>query len=365
VVLAPDGSLWSWGGEDTGWPVLGRGQNGGPVFSTELQPVGTTRDWVQVTAGQDHNLALKSDGTLWAWGANYRGQLGNAQTGVRSTQNLPVPVAPGNDWTRAEAGSVCSYALKKDGTLWAWGLNNFCQLGIGSWMDSPTPVQVGTATNWTLIRAGGVSAGGIQADGTLWIWGGSPGLGNTTPRSPKNLMVPIRISSGKPWVDLAVTYNLWAAVRSDGSLWVWGRDAPGYTGTSQALGEAPARLGDEADWVSVSISRDNLLLRKRNGSWWQITPPDNGAGQIVTVPLSLPGAALAGDTAAGAVAVVTPEREVWAWGTVLGQRSAKDKTIAFAGGLLRRFGWNTDWDQGPGDRVRCDTPWRIRNLDPR
>jgi alpha-tubulin suppressor-like RCC1 family protein len=241
LVLAPDGSIWTWGGENLGWPTLGLGQtNGIAAFRTVLQRISPATNWVGVSAGSDHNLALKADGTIWAWGANYRGQLGDGYSGRRAgsakpaMQSSPVASAPGNDWAQVEAGSVCSYALKKDGTLWSWGLNNFCQLGIGSWVDSAVAVQVGSATNWMLVRAGGVSAGGIQSDGSLWIWGGSPKFGNTVPQSTSNLLVPTRISPDANWVDLSVDYNLWLAVKADGTLWAWGQLAHAYTGAPQS-----------------------------------------------------------------------------------------------------------------------------------
>jgi hypothetical protein len=323
LVLAPDGSLWSWGGEDLGWPALGRGDTNGRNFSPELGRVGSDKDWVQISAGQDHNLALKADGSLWAWGANYQGQLGNGQFGRAggtaglAMEHRPVPSAPGHDWAQVEAGSVCSYAIKTDGTLWAWGLNNFCQLGIGSWIDSPKPVRFGTATNWTIVRAGGVSAGGIQSDGSLWIWGGSPKLSNTKPQSPENLMVPVRVSPDTNWVDLTVTFGLWAAVKSDGTLWEWGREAGHFGGSPYASPEIPTRIGDGADWRSVSGDKDGLLLRKRDGSRWRMRPWANDAAGGDLSLLPLPTNSLGGDTAFGAFVVLTPDREVWAWARCL------------------------------------------------
>ena len=364
VVLAPDGTLWSWGAEDLGWPVLGRGSTNGANFSPNLGRIGADQDWVQVSAGQDHNLAVKSDGSIWAWGANYRGQLGNDSPGVSKTQTQPVRSVEGHDWKRVEAGSVCSYALKTNGTLWAWGLNNFSQLGIGSWVDSSSPVQVGTASNWVVVRAGGVSAGGIQSDGSLWIWGGSPALGNTTPQNRENLLVPTRVSSGTNWVDVAVTFRLWAAIQADGTLWVWGLDAPQYTGAAEATGEVPTSLGSDRDWQSVSASTGHLLLRKRDGSWWLMTPSGPGRSGAGLVRLDLPPQAREGDTALGSVAVIH-DRTIWGWGTVLGERPVKDRVVAFLAERVRRMGWKVGWDEGADGKVQRDQPWPIRSSPPK
>ena len=109
LVLAPDSSLWSWGGQDRGWPVLGLGKMN---LTASLVRVGSQTDWAYVSAGDDHNLVLKSDGTVWAWGANYREQLGDGNRGTKLTNGLPnfqdrpVHTVAGSDWVKVEAGSV-------------------------------------------------------------------------------------------------------------------------------------------------------------------------------------------------------------------------------------------------------------------
>src|SRR6476660_1882846 len=118
LVLAANGTMWSWGGQDRGWPVLGLGETS---VTANLLRIGSETNWVFVSAGDDHNLALKSDGTIWAWGANYRGQLGDGNKGMKLTngtpnlQDRPVHTVEGSDWVEVQAGSVCSYALKRDG----------------------------------------------------------------------------------------------------------------------------------------------------------------------------------------------------------------------------------------------------------
>src|SRR5438309_297689 len=107
LVLAPDGSLWSWGGEDRGSPVLGQGKMN---LTANLVRIGSERNWVSVSAGDAHNLALKSDGTIWAWGANFRGQLGDGKyggklsNGTLRVEHRPVHTVEGSDWVRVEAG---------------------------------------------------------------------------------------------------------------------------------------------------------------------------------------------------------------------------------------------------------------------
>jgi hypothetical protein len=366
LILAPDGSLWSWGGEDRGFPVLGLGKMN---LTANLVRIGLETNWVFVSAGDAHNLALKSDGTIWAWGANFRGQLGDGRyggmlsNGTFNEEHLPVHTVDGTDWVRVQAGFTTGYALKRDGTLWAWGLNNFGQLGIGSWADSPKAVQVGTATNWAKIRSRGVSAAGIQSDGSLWIWGGSPRLGNTTPQSSQNLLVPVRFTSGTNWVDVAVAFNLWLAVKSDGTLWAWGRDAHTFTGASPDACETPTQIGHETDWQSIRSSRggDYDLLRKRDGTFW-IMDASHEDRPLKFSKVGLPPNIVAWDAGGGAVAAITEEGEVWTCGTVLGQHRTMYRFVRFAEELCWRVGWKVRWTYRPTRIVRAQ-PWQLRNVD--
>ncbi|NLH74160.1 MAG: RCC1 repeat-containing protein, partial [Verrucomicrobia bacterium] len=124
------------------------------------------QDWtfVQVAAGGYHTLALKRDGTLWAWGLNEDGQLGD---GTREDKSRPVQVGTASDWAAVAAGYWHTVALKRDGTLWAWGDNQYGQSGDGTTEDKSRPVQVGTATDWAAVAAGLWHTVALKRDGTL------------------------------------------------------------------------------------------------------------------------------------------------------------------------------------------------------
>ncbi len=95
-------------------------------------------------------------------------------------------------------------------------------IGNGSFKDAATAVQIGTATNWIKIVAGGVNTAGIQSDGSLWVWGANLSVGNTTPLSTNNLLIPTLLSDETNWVDAVVDYNIGFSIKSDGTLWAWG-----------------------------------------------------------------------------------------------------------------------------------------------
>jgi alpha-tubulin suppressor-like RCC1 family protein len=124
----------------------------------------------QISAGYAHSIALKSDGTLWAWGYNGDGELGDGSTTDRYT---PVQVSGGGStWAAIAAGYAHTIALKSDGTLWAWGDNDYGQLGDGFNTDRHTPVQVsGGGNTWVAIAAGHFHTVALKSDGTLWAWG--------------------------------------------------------------------------------------------------------------------------------------------------------------------------------------------------
>jgi hypothetical protein len=137
-----------------------------------------------VDAGGNFTVALKSNGTLWAWGMNSVGQLG---TGNTTQQNSPVQVGSDADWIVVKAGGSHVIALKANGTLWAWGNNGSGQLGDGTTTNRLSPIQVGTGNNWVSIAAGYTTSAAINGSKALWMWGanngGQIGINNQTGQS--------------------------------------------------------------------------------------------------------------------------------------------------------------------------------------
>ena len=157
--------LWSWGSNYYG--KLGLGDTASR--SSPVQ-VGTTSTWssVEYNRGGTHTLATKTDGTLWAWGENFSGQLGLANTTNRSS---PVQVGALTTWSKVCCGLYNTAAIKTDGTLWTWGNNRGGQLGIGNIVYKSSPVQVGALTTWSKVSCGKAVTAAIKTDGTLWTWG--------------------------------------------------------------------------------------------------------------------------------------------------------------------------------------------------
>lgn len=180
VALKSNGTLWAWGGNQ--WGQLGDG-----TTTNKYSPVqiGTDNNWVSVAAGIYHTVALKSDGTLWAWGNNQYGQLGD---GTTTNKYSPEQIGTDNNWASVTAGDYHTVALRSGGTcgdtLWAWGYNGEGELGDGTTTQRNSPVQIGTDNNWMSVTAGPYHAVAIKSDNTLWTWGfnlqGQLGDGTTT-----------------------------------------------------------------------------------------------------------------------------------------------------------------------------------------
>jgi len=157
--------------------------------SVNLYAVWEAAGFVVVSAGMYHTAGIKADGSLWIWGGNLVGQLGDG-----TTENITSPVRIGSDtnWVSVSAGYAHTVGIKADGSLWAWGFNSGGQLGDGTITDRLSPVRIGTDTNWASVSTRNVHTAGIKTDGSLWAWGGNShgqlGLGDTTNRN-----TPVRV----------------------------------------------------------------------------------------------------------------------------------------------------------------------------
>jgi alpha-tubulin suppressor-like RCC1 family protein len=286
-----DGTLWAWGVNSFG--ILGVSDSNTVLRrSSPVQIPGTQWKSISTNLGTTA-VATKTDGTLWAWGRNDRGPVGNSTT---IDQSSPIQI-PGNVWNFASSGGGASYnghtlATKTDGTLWTWGNNQQGQLGHGNATHRSSPVQV-PGTQWSEVFAGDFFSVARKTDGTLWSWGfnnnGQLGQNNVTSRSS-----PVQIP-GENWVFASAGSSRAVALKTDGTLWTWGTDSFGRLGIgSTGPKSSPVQIPGN-QWKSTAIG-DNSLAQKNDGTLWVWGPNSSGAagspagaGVFVSSPIQIPG----------------------------------------------------------------------------
>ena len=179
-----------------------------------------------IAAGGHHTVSLKSDGTVWAWGYNGYGGLGDGTTTQRTT---PVQVYGMSGVTAIAARGYHTVSLKSDGTVWAWGYKGDGELGDGTYTNSSTPVQVSSLSGVTAIAAGYYHTVSLKSDGTVWAWGsndgGQLGDGTTTQRA-----TPVQVSGLSGVTTIAAGYWHTISLKSDGTVWAWGSNGDGELG---------------------------------------------------------------------------------------------------------------------------------------
>ncbi len=260
LALQEDGSVWAWG--DNYYGQLGDGSYDNRANPVKLTGLPAIHDIS--SAASSFSLATGVDGTVWSWGANYLGQLGN---GTTTSARSPVQITALSGVTAVSAGESFGMALKSDGTVWTWGRNWYGQLGVGSYVASKVPIRVTNLSDIIAISAGPSSSLAIKNDGTLWAWGNNDNgqLGDGT-LVTKNLPVQVSISDV---VAVSAGYNQSYALKKDGTLWAWGYNRDGQLGIgNQQTTLFPARVPSLSGVVHVNAGRDLALAVTSDKSFW-------------------------------------------------------------------------------------------------
>jgi alpha-tubulin suppressor-like RCC1 family protein len=282
LALKSDGTVWAWGND--GWGQLG---NGTYARSTKPQQVPVLTGIVAIAAGSLHNLALKSDGTVWSWGFNYYGQVGNGTSGGNVLS--PVNVNGLSGVTSVAAGGFTSYALKSDHTVWAWGYDGQGELGNGSSDENAhsSPTKVRNLSTATAVGAGTEHALAV-AGGNVYAWGDNQtselGASTTTTcgayTSPCST-VPVKVPrfDGVKAVAGGSGYSL--AIKMDGTAWGWGNDGYGELGNGQTQlygGVTRPIQAKVTHVVAIAAGASHSLWLRSDGTVW--AAGSNYYGQI-------------------------------------------------------------------------------------
>ncbi|MEY5013718.1 MAG: hypothetical protein RIS92_76, partial [Verrucomicrobiota bacterium] len=217
-----------------------------------------------IASGGGHTLAIKDDGTLWAWGRNDKGQLGD---GTTENRNAPIQIGEDSDWVAVAAGFNFSVAVKANGTLWSWGTNENGVLGNGSYSDSTIPTRVGTGATWRAVAAGRMHTLALRTDGSLWTWGAN-GAGQLGIDPDPAAAAPSGASKNTPtqisgaWTAVAAGEYHSLAV-NNAAYWHGGfpYTYPIYSWGANTANQLSRVTVGSSDWnVSVAVSTSNTPL---------------------------------------------------------------------------------------------------------
>jgi alpha-tubulin suppressor-like RCC1 family protein len=269
-----DGTLWMWGNNAAG--QLGNNSN---LNSNIPIQISNATNWKDLSIGLYHTIALKDDNTLWAWGYNGLGQLGD---GTNTDKLVPIQIGTATNWASIKSGDNFNLAIKQNGTLWGWGYNGSGRLGDGTTSNKLVPTQIGIATDWDKISCdgdGSTSSGGsghslaIKQNGTLWSWGyGSSGVIGDGAYITR--LVPTQIGTASDWYKISVGYDHSIAIKNNNTLWSWGRNDIGQlgygAGTVTGHSSIPLQVGTATDWVNIEArTRQSFGTRLVTGGFAQ------------------------------------------------------------------------------------------------
>lgn len=229
--------------------------------------------WKIVESSFQYSLAIKEDGSLWGWGKNSYGQLGN---GTSINQNSPVQIGTDHDWKSLSTSGAEAYgytlAIKNDGTLWSWGKNADGRLGDGTNIDKFIPTKISNEI-WSQVSAGTDFSIGIKSDGTVWAWGQVWRLNDyyNTTGLYINVKTPLQLTEISNCKSLFSGQGYAIFLKNNGTLWGWGRnndDALGFGVTTTNTYQPLQQIGTKNDWLNLFCKNFTSIVTKSDGTAW-------------------------------------------------------------------------------------------------
>ncbi|MCL1989062.1 MAG: stalk domain-containing protein [Firmicutes bacterium] len=317
IALKSDGTVWSWG--------RGTGDGTGQVYtSAHTRQIQGINNIVAIFSRGFTSFALDNNGNVWAWGSNSYGILGESDS-IVSVRNTPAQIQGINNVVDISIGSNYVVALKNDGTVWSWGYNSSGQLGNGTTTNTHIPVQVYGLQNIVSVNVYNSGAVALKNDGTVWSWGaGSGQLGNGTTTGSS---IPVQAEGIRNAVHIWTANSTTFALLEDSTVWAWGLNSVGQTGSGsqEYIITLPTQVQNIDNILHISGSAGSAIFAlDNNGVVWtwggnllvnttinrtpiKIQNTDN----FIDIYASNNGYSYDGDHVAG----IRDDGTVWAWGS--------------------------------------------------
>lgn len=312
LALRSDGTVWAWGQNDAG--QLGEGSRLGSAAPVQVLGLAGVTD---IAAGAC-SLALRSDGSVWAWGNNFSGQRGDGTTANRT---MPVRVSGLTSFSATDAGASHALALKSDGTVWGWGYNTWGQLGDGTRLSRSQPLQVPNLSGAVAVSAGGYHSLALRSGGSVWAWGQNAS-GQLGDGSVSNRYIPFQVPGLSAITAISAGNAHSLAIGFYGVVWAWGSNSSGQLGNGSTVSRStPAQVPGLVNIRAISAGVSHSLAVSSSGAVWAWGA--NGQGQLGdgtttsrTSPVLVPGLTSISAVAAGQFhsLALRSDGTVWAWG---------------------------------------------------
>lgn len=332
IALKADGTVWGWGN-------FGRTDQSVEKEPTLIKLLTNVKN-VAAASGHYHSFAVKADGTVWGWGNNSHGQLGNGSD--KNYEELPIQLEGLNQIVSVSAGVFHTLALKEDKTVWTWGPNWYGQLGDGTDKGRKSPEVVPGMTDVKEVSAGFFHSMALLEDGTVWRWGG---FGDCTDMFPirDESWVPVQVSQLDQVTAIAAGGSHAAALRTDGTVWTWGYNTEGQLGDGKfehGCSCEPRMVAGLTDVTAIAAGGAFTIALKKDGSVW--TWGTNSFGELGdgtndrrSKATEIPGLSDVIQIAAGTKhsMAMTKDGSVWLWGSndhgQLGDRTVSARNQPF------------------------------------
>ncbi|MGD8192133.1 Ig-like domain-containing protein [Brevibacillus ginsengisoli] len=260
IALKTDGTVWAWGRNKEG--QLGDGSGGS---SSTVSKIDALSNIEGIAAGYAHALAVDENHHVYAWGINDAGQLGDGST---SQGNTPKEVKGLDDVYTVAAGKKHSLAIDKKGNVWAWGDNSYGQLGDGSDKSRTSPAKLKSISEVKAISASEMFSAAVKEDGSVWTWGFN-GEGTLGTGKDSDSLVPVKVKGLENAVDIATGWRHTIALRSNGTVWAWGRNTEGQLGNgTNTSSNVPVQVQGLTNVVAIAAGNSSSYAVKNDGTVW-------------------------------------------------------------------------------------------------